>query len=1035
MRTATGSVVGALWSHAARDPGATALRFLATGDADGPVETLTTAGLAGRVAALAAALAGERGARALLLFPPGLDFVVAFFGCLTAGVVAVPAYPPDPVRLARTLPRLRSIVVDAGPTVVLTTSPLRGLADGLLDHVPELRGVRWVAVDEPLAEAEPPAVAPPADVPAFLQYTSGSTGTPKGVVVTHGNLFHNAVAGARMARHGADASMVSWLPCFHDMGLIGGVVQPVFVGFPSTLMSPGAFLQRPVRWLEALTRFRGTTTAFPNFALDLCVRKVTDEELARLDLSALRFAANGSEPVRSGSLERFAARFAPAGLRPSALRPVYGLAESTLLVTGERATDRWSTVRVEGRTLVACGRPVADTEVVVVDPATGRRRRTGEVGEIWVRGPSVAAGYWGRPDETASTFGATLSDGDGPFLRTGDQGALDASGELCISGRTKDLIVVRGVNHWPQDLEVEIEAAHAAIRPGGTAAVAIERGDEEQLAVLAEVAADLPEAALAPVADAVRRRVADASGVAPSAVVLLAPGSLPKTTSGKIQRHAARLLVEAGAARLRWWAPAPPAAPEDLLEVLERVTGLPRAALTAERRLSELGLDSVVLATLLAELGVPAGVPGDPTLGELASVRAGVPGRAPRIAQSRLEDFDEVRALRETLAALGPHDPYFPVLDGPAGPTVSIRGRSYVNFATFDYLGLAADPRVADAAVAAIRRFGTSTSASRVVSGERPVHRALEAELAAFLGTADAVALPSGHGTNTTVIPALVGEPDVVVLDSLAHDSLVAGARQSGARRLVFAHNDPDALDRVLRAARPAARRVLVAVEGAYSMDGDLAPLRALVAVKRRHGALLLVDEAHSLGCVGATGRGIAEHEGVDRSDVDVWMGSLAKALGSCGGFLAGTAALVEYLRYRGGGFVFAAGLPPASAAAAHAALRILRAEPERVAALQRNTAAFLTLVRARGADPGRSAGAPIVPVMAGSSAEALRLAAGLGDRGIHVHPIVHPAVEDGRARLRFFLSALHRPEHLNAAAAALGELARRPGDERPAIR
>ncbi|MBX3749874.1 MAG: aminotransferase class I/II-fold pyridoxal phosphate-dependent enzyme [Opitutaceae bacterium] len=388
--------------------------------------------------------------------------------------------------------------------------------------------------------------------------------------------------------------------------------------------------------------------------------------------------------------------------------------------------------------------------------------------------------------------------------------------------------------------------------------------------------------------------------------------------------------------------------------------------------------------------------------------------------------WPEVRDLarrKAALAAAGFAMPYFQVHDGVAAATTRIGGREFLNFASYNYLGLAGDPAVSAAAAEAVQRYGTSASASRVASGERPLHAELERALAAFLGCDDALTLVGGHATNVTVIGHLFGPEDLVIHDSLAHDCIVSGARLSGARRLAFPHNDLDALEALLRRERARARRVLIAVEGVYSMDGDLAPLDAIVALKRRHQAMLLVDEAHSLGVLGPTGRGAGEHFGTDRRAVDLWMGTMSKALASAGGYLAGEAALIDYLRYTLPGFVYSVGLPPANAAAALAALRLLEARPELPRRLQARSDLFRDLCRARGLDSGLSRDAAIVPCITGTSELALRAAQDLGGRGINVQPIFYPAVEEGKARLRFFITAAHTETQLRDAAEALAEV------------
>jgi len=415
-----------------------------------------------------------------------------------------------------------------------------------------------------------------------------------------------------------------------------------------------------------------------------------------------------------------------------------------------------------------------------------------------------------------------------------------------------------------------------------------------------------------------------------------------------------------------------------------------------ERRGNLFGLSADAKARLIERLSARPAQPQRPDLAALPGSR-------------------EIGLVAAAADYLGIADPFFRVHDGIAGAEALIGGRRHANFASYDYLALNGDQRVAEAAKAAIDRYGTTVSASRAVSGERAIHRELETALARLYDAEDAMALVGGHATNVSVIGALLGPDDVIAHDALAHNSIVEGARLSGARRLAFPHNDADAADRMLSAARP--RRALIVVEGHYSMDGDVPDLARFVAVARRHRAWLMVDDAHALGTLGRRGFGSAEHAGIDPGEVDIWMGTLSKSLVSCGGYIAGNAALIDYLKRCVPGFVFSVGMAPSAAAAALAALRILEAEPERVARLNRNAALFLGLLRNGGLDTGGSIGAAIVPVITGSSIRAGKLAAALFARGVNAPPILYPAVPERAARLRFFVTAGHNEAQLRETA------------------
>lgn len=502
------------------------------------------------------------GERALLLYPPGLDYLAAFFGCLYAGVVAVPAYPP---RNQRNTPRILAILKDAQAAVILTTSGILSQVQTLLKDKFDTNNIHWLTTDnlEPSLEAgwQKPIIN--TDTLAFLQYTSGSTGTPKGVMLTHGNLLHNAEVTRQYMEHTASSKFVTWLPAYHDMGLIGGILQPLYGGFPCIMMPPAAFLQRPYRWLEAISRYGGTTSGAPNFAYELCIEKITPEQRSTLDLSSWSVAFNGAEPIRQETLEKFAATFAECGFRPEAFYPCYGMAEATLMVSGSNKSALARSISLQKTALershvidavtnnensialVGCGRVVPQQQIVIANPDTLNRCDNNEVGEIWVSGPSIGHGYWNRPQETAQTFDAYLQDtGEGPFLRTGDLGFLH-NGELFITGRAKDLIIVRGRNLYPQDIELTAESSHKTLRSGSVAAFAVEVEKEERLVVVQELEFRA-KPNIDEVTTAIRQAIAQEHEIQVYAVVLIKGGTIPKTSSGKIQRRATKARFLAG---------------------------------------------------------------------------------------------------------------------------------------------------------------------------------------------------------------------------------------------------------------------------------------------------------------------------------------------------------------------------------------------------------------------------------------------------------------------------------------------------------
>ncbi|MFE9789192.1 fatty acyl-AMP ligase [Nocardia salmonicida] len=464
----------------------------------------------------------------VLLYLDGMAFLRAFLGCLYAGVIAVPAPLPHDERSTR---RVAGIIADAGARLVLTTANFQPMVAAATTAV-------VVATDEEYGDPDAWQM-PDIDTGtiAFLQYTSGSTGTPKGVVVTQGNLLHNEAAICSSIGIDDASSGVTWIPQFHDMGLIGSLLASIYAGANLVFMSPTTFLKRPVRWLQAIDKYRATCTAAPNFAYELIAKRVTDEQLATLDLSTLEVALCGAEPVRERTIAAVRERFASAGWRPTALLPAYGLAEATLLVTAGPIDAQAVVTDGPDSLLVGCGQPARGLTVRIVDPHTGQQADDDTVGEIWVQGDSVAAGYWNRPEETRHTFDAHLGE-EGPFLRTGDLGML-REGELFVTGRLKDLMIINGRNLYPQDVEEVVEQLHPALTTG--VAVSVEAGGRERLVVVQGVkTALLRDTTLAELTSTIKIAVARGFDVPAPSVVLIESRSVHRTTSGKVQRASMR---------------------------------------------------------------------------------------------------------------------------------------------------------------------------------------------------------------------------------------------------------------------------------------------------------------------------------------------------------------------------------------------------------------------------------------------------------------------------------------------------------------
>lgn len=500
------------------------------------------------------------GDRAILVFPPGLEFLVAFFGCLIARVIAVPMMMP---RRQAARDASAAIMANCEPTIALTNSTfaIRGDLQARFSR----EGIRWLSVDLDSAPAAPALDLPnpaPQDI-AFLQYTSGSTSEPKGVAVSHANLLANLEMIRLSLGNTSRSTYVNWVPLYHDMGLILNALEALYVGALCVLMAPNAFTQRPLGWLRAINDYRAEVACGPNFGYDLCVSRYRAEQMRGVDLSSWKIALNGAEPVHAETIEKFIATFAGHGFSPKAVFPAYGMAEATLLISGghrgaghvTRSVSRsglqahkvGAPARVDDvQTLVGCGRALVDERIAIVEPDNCTRLPPDEVGEVWVNGPNVAHGYWKNPEATGKGLNARIKgDDDGAhWLRTGDLGFVDASAELFITGRIKDLIIVRGINHYPQDIERTVQTAHPALRANGGAAFAVsdERG-EEALVIVQEIErTERNRIDAAEMKGLIRESVTDQHELFARHIVLIRPGTLPKTTSGKIQRSLARKL-------------------------------------------------------------------------------------------------------------------------------------------------------------------------------------------------------------------------------------------------------------------------------------------------------------------------------------------------------------------------------------------------------------------------------------------------------------------------------------------------------------
>ncbi|WP_255447896.1 aminotransferase class I/II-fold pyridoxal phosphate-dependent enzyme [Picosynechococcus sp. PCC 11901] len=1074
---AQASLLDILNERARSQPNAQAYVFLENGETESG--HLTYQELATQAKAIASHLAPWRGERALLLYPSGLAFITAFLGCLYAGVIAVPVYPP---KRNQKLSRLLAIADNAQAELALTTEALLGDIQQRFAQAKPFQDLTFLATDT--LEQAPQGFKPQeiqGDDLAFLQYTSGSTGTPKGVMVSHRNILHNQRLIQTAFGHSEKSIGVGWLPLFHDMGLIGHVLQPLYVGFPSILMPPVAFLTNPRRWLQAIAKYRATTSGGPNFAYDLCVDRLTDSDLADLDLSSWNLAYSGAEPVRAATLEKFNQKFAPCGFRPEAFYPCYGMAEATLFITGgdkQQAPITTSSSEESDNLFVSCGQPYHDTQVAIVDPESFAPCPEGTTGEVWVRGDSVAQGYWNAPIATQETFTATLNHHQKSFLRTGDLGFI-AAGELFITGRLKDLIIVRGKNHYPHDIELTAQQSHPALRENCGAAFTVEIDGTERLMLVQEVKRTfLRNLDVEAIAQKIRQAIAANHELQTYGIILIKTGSIPKTSSGKIQRHRCRqafladelmvvgrsVLGEVDHASAQSFNPPqkqPPSQPttdliKPLREQLAQALSLPLDTIQDDQPIAALGLDSVQVVEIkhYIEQKFDLIVPlekffEDLTVAQLAQdilTLANLPqesqhhqnGHFPQATQLEAEGIDLDQRLRLAYKPsrnvldkarefnlpdqLRANDllPYFRALERNEGATCIFEGRQLIMLGSNNYLGLTADVRVREATAKAALEEGPSLTGSRLLNGSTRQHREFERKLAAFVGHEDALVFTTGYQANLGFISALMNENTTMILDSEAHACIYDGAFMSRCRVVQYQHNDLQDLEQKLIQVTPESA-TMVTIDGLYSMTGDIAPLPEIRQLCDRHGATLAVDDAHALGVLGKTGRGTEEHFGMIGSS-DILCGTFSKSLASIGGWVAAEAKVIDWIRFNGRSMLFSASIPPTSLAAAATALDILIAEPWRVQKLHENAQYWQRGLQSLGFTVG-TAQTPIITVHIGDDFKCMQFCKTLLEAGVYVNAAVYPAVPRNKAALRTSVMATHTQEHLDKALAIFAEV------------
>ena len=993
------------------------------------------------------------GEKVLLLLQPGLDYITTFFGCLFAGVVPIPAYPP---RRNHHNQRLSMIINNAKAKFILTNKTIS-------EDCPSGMSIIHVDTIEDEASDYKSINIKPHDI-AFIQYTSGTTGNPKGIMISHANIMSN-VEIIYKNFYIPHQIISTWVPPYHDMGLIGGIIYPAYAHSAIYLMSPFTFLQSPVSWLSLISREKVTTTFAPNFSFDYCIKKIAREQINTLDLKSWQHALNGSEPVRYETIKHFCDTFAPAGFSPESIYPVYGLAETTLMVSGS-AKGKWATPltvsheglkenkivtltsydRQNAAKLVSCGRSDSSFDIKIIDSNTLALLPDDCVGEICITGPSVALGYCDNPVLSKATFQVSLSSAlKQLYLRTGDLGCIH-EGELYVTGRIKDIIIIRGFKYYPQDIEYTVMNAYSGLPAYATAVFTHKKHDEEQLVVLQEIAQhSATDLDVQSIFREIRAAVSKEHGLTLHSIVLLKPRSLLRTSSGKIQRSACReAFIDKKLRTVAYW---DQANVKNLKVIsnnsnnenissnsiylwlkkwLEVQTQFSLNEIELNKSPTELGLNSLTAVELAADLKNEFNKEIDPafilqlsTFSELLSI----------LNENKVNITSSQTIARAPLVAAEKHplsgiakEIYFQEVEGLATNLILINKQQYINYSSYNYLGMSGDPYVTEAAINAIKTYGTSVSASRIASGHKTLHTKLERELANLIGTDDCIVYSAGHATNISVITHLFGSRDLIIYDTLCHNSILQGIRFSGAQFIEFPHNDYFTLEKLLIKNQNKFSKTLIVTEGIFSMDGDIPEVPRIVELKKRYHAYLMIDEAHSIGTLGKSGCGIREYFNLHPSDVDIWMGTLSKSFASCGGFIAGSNELIENLKYHAAGFVYSAGITPANTAAALAAVQLMKLQPERLSTLNQRQNLLLSLLKNAEIPIGESNNTPIIPIMLVDDKLALDASLILKQHGIYALPILYPAVAKGKARIRLFISSLHTEEQIQYTAQIIKE-------------
>lgn len=1043
-----------------------------------------------------------QGERALLIYPTSLEFITAFMGCLYAGVIAIPVCPPSRNQSAQ---NIGNIVADATPLLALTTSDYSYLSQDFVNLFRNQLSLSWVTTDNiETAQGNYWKERRIDDNEiAYLQYTSGSTSNPRGVKISHGNIIANSILIEKCFGSHSETIGLSWLPHYHDMGLVGKILEPIYTGCQVVFTSPRTFMKHPLLWLKAISHFKATISGAPNYAYDLCATIAKNKGLNGLNLSSWEVAINGSEPVKANTIRRFSEAYAPFGFNPKAFCPSYGLAESTLLVSGikkdehpkiesfdaENLADAKISAPINGKPakeLVSCGLVDSHYEIVIVFPDSKIPCRSDEIGEIWLAGPSIAKGYWDTGKINCNSFNSYLpAYGKSRYFRTGDLGFIK-DGHLFITGRKKDLIIIGGQNFYPQDLEAIAGKSHPAIRSHSCVAFQSDQNGRSGIILVTEVKATYKKEDYTQITSAIRSSLLDHQNVSLDKILLVKKGTLPKTVSGKIQRFLCKKyfcdgkleILEMGSPESTFQTKSNKRSITDKenlvskeIDELKRlitnkivnILGIPPEALKTNETLYDLGLSSLRALELSLEIEELYGIKlsqkismQEMTIDQLIQVIREQPAvdeneatttkgknKIPLMrvkksngkidANSRFDPAFSTGNLLEIAKNFPLFDqlresdqmPFFQALDSNEGTTCIYQGKRTIMLGSNNYLGLSADQRVREAASRAALEYGPSMTGSRLLNGSTVRHEALERKLADFLGYEAALVFTTGYQANLGLISALMNKESYLILDDDCHASIYDGAFLSRCHIKEFRHNDINDLEKKLLELPSKCSR-LVIVDGVYSMRGDIALLPEIDRVCKKWNTPYVVDEAHALGVLGKTGRGTQEHYNL-QNKADLLTGTFSKSLASIGGWVAGEAKVIDWIRFNARPMLFSASLPPSSVAAASAALDVLKSEPWRIKKVEKNAQYFKQELIKAGFDVCNSQ-TPIIAIRLGNDLTCVQFTKKLLEEGVFVNACVYPAVQRNSALIRTSVIATHEKDLLDKALAILAKVGKQMG-------